>query len=185
MVFFMSTSSYHPIADIQDPTQAAEHCLKNFGERDIPIQPVAMAIKMGVMIEHGELGDKTATYHPGSPATGGKNATPAKPTKIVVNTGMPDFRERFAIAHALAHHCLGHGPMTDSRESYHRSNTDQRQLNANLFALSLLLPESEIQRVIEHKIASTMEGLTRLFGVSEAALITQLSHLGFINRTKA
>jgi hypothetical protein len=171
---FMSKSiPASPVPPGKDPEDAAEEVLQQHGERDIPTPLFEIAKKIGVILEAGDLGGLTATY---TPAPGKGKA------RVVYSSTLTEIRERFAIAHALAHHVLDHGPMEDNLAAYQRSNPDARQNAANAFALSLLLPESEIRRTIEHRIASSAEGIARLFGVSEPALITQLTRLGFINR---
>jgi hypothetical protein len=171
---FMSKSIPAPVVDSGcDPEEAAENILGQHGERDIPTPLLDIARRLDVVVESGDIGGLTARYTPAH----GKS-----PARVVFASGLNEIRERFAIAHALAHHVLDHGPMEDTQAAYGRSNPDHRHHAANTFALSLLLPESEIRRTIEHRIASSAEGIARLFGVSEPALITQLTRLGFINR---
>lgn len=170
----MNKKSYPSFSEVSNPVEAAQICLKTWGEKDIPIQPIVLAHAVGVEVKMSNLDeDILATY---TPAEGKKAAC------ILYTSGVNEIRERFAIAHALGHHCLNHGIMQDTMDSYKKTNLDPRHQASNTFALSLLLPESEIQRAIEHRIASTMEGLTRLFGVSETALMLQLSALGFFNK---
>lgn len=177
-LFLVNEMSFLSFTNIQDPLHAAQLCLKEWGERDIPIQPRVIAKVIGVHIEPAPLNHLLARFIPANHA---KNASSKHPT-IFIESSLSETQERFVIAHALGHHCLNHGFMEDTNESHRRSVQDPKQQKANHFALHLLLPEHEVQRVLEHKIASSIEGFTRLFGVSEAALMSQFHNLGYFER---
>ena len=116
---------------------------------------------------------------------------------IVVNNSKKQSyeRKRFTMAHELGHLLLKHGtPLNINRYSvlFRDSSTsegsDWREVEANYFAASLLMPkdilESEIDKLKNgSKSPSITEGnvesLANIFGVSSIAMSIRLSNLGF------
>lgn len=90
-------------------------------------------------------------------------------------------RQRFTIAHEIAHCCLD----TDSLKQRHleyrntTTQTDPKEIRANIFAGELLIPESIIRSI--HKriyVAPRLSDLANLFQVSIPVMTARLENLG-------
>jgi Zn-dependent peptidase ImmA (M78 family) len=98
--------------------------------------------------------------------------------EISLDRNKPPKRQLFSLAHELGHLFVHMGFGNSKRwsntpdyvESYARSGYDQEEFVANEFAAALLMPESEITKVV--KAGHTIREVADHFGVSqEAALI--------------
>lgn len=112
----------------------------------------------------------------------------AKNPIIYFNWNKPPNNRRFTIVHELGHYLLGHTKNKPTKfrldlESnlYPRDKeTTQEELEANYFAATFLMPKIEIEKQIKGKKLHTLtqdeiEGLRRLFNVSEVAIRTRLA----------
>ena len=70
---------------------------------------------------------------------------------IFVNAARPVVLQRFALAHAFAHHVLGHGDVVDRRIEWSRNVPPEAA--ANDFAEELLAPVRAVQRWYERRAA--------------------------------
>ena len=116
---------------------------------DISIEDIAWT-RGAIVVEDGLRGaDARLVYMPG-----------VLPGIIRVNATIPHLgRRRFAIAHELGHMELRHNPgaPTECGEKqfvmWYKSQND-KELEANLFAAELLLPETMFRRKLEKTIPS-------------------------------
>ncbi|WP_455233125.1 ImmA/IrrE family metallo-endopeptidase [Geopseudomonas aromaticivorans] len=90
-------------------------------------------------------------------------------------------RQRFAIAHGLAHHCLGHPSHADAPDSFNMG-ADIASLEANLFALEVLMPELAVRQVIRQEDLYDVSELAQRFGVSATAMHVRLQSLDLITQ---
>lgn len=90
-------------------------------------------------------------------------------------------RKRFTIAHELAHCCLHIKPEQKQYIEYRRDviSSDKREIEANIFAGELLIPENALRTVIgSRKVTSeVIDILSKIFVVSNNVMIERLKHL--------
>lgn len=100
---------------------------------------------------------------------------------IYYNPGDSIKRQRFTIAHELGHYILGHGSnFCDSKSNFTMSHYDRREVDANLFALELLIPEIAVNVLIKQRKITNANELCRIFNVSLEAMSFRLKDLAFI-----
>lgn len=105
--------------------------------------------------------------------------------RIVLNKIDTPTRKRVMTAHALARIILQQpwdsplGAMTSSDFMDTTSNTTAHR--ANRFALDLLIPPQVVVHAIRTKKAKTLEDLTNMFGVSQAAMAKRLKTMDGIS----
>jgi len=119
---------------------------------------------------------------------------------IVVNKNHPPTRRRFTIAHEIGHYILHakKNPDVDvfiDRAVYFRkevaiSNTNhQTEMEANIFAAGLLMPEALIERYLKDNAwvdlskSEDIKALASEFDVSAQAMSYRLRNLGFVLST--
>lgn len=93
-------------------------------------------------------------------------------------------RYRFTIAHELAHACLAHYPIGESSVhlSFRTDKADsQEEIDANIFAGELLIPEDALKRVINELIFPSVQTLSNIFAVSQNVMLARLEHLKICN----
>lgn len=93
------------------------------------------------------------------------------------------FRQRFTIAHELAHVLFGddQGVHTDANV-YAPSRGDQSEVRANAFASAFLMPESRLRARVQHGFDDAAFGALALeLKVSPSALAIRLERLNFID----
>lgn len=117
-------------------------------------------------IENAALEGSVAIYQDGASA------------HIQVSINEVTTRRRFAVAHALGHHVLGHGARRDGLDSY-SMKAARREREANRFALALLMPRVAFDVVLRQPDVS-VERLAQTFQVAEVALVERLKNLRII-----
>lgn len=94
-------------------------------------------------------------------------------------------RQRFTIAHELAHHVLGHTKdgeqHRDNAKSYYSGVLDICERQANQFAAALLMPEKAILHYVTREGVDSTFDLARIFNVSEAAMHWRLKEIGLFD----
>jgi Zn-dependent peptidase ImmA (M78 family) len=112
---------------------------------------------------------------------------------IIINSGKPDTRQHFTVAHELGHYFL-HKDLLRKEESIvdgdswldgpnilYRVNGEENmrlELEANNFAGSLLMPEELVRRAWE--VTGDIEKCAELFRVSSVAMSVRLTRLELI-----
>ncbi|GAN64246.1 hypothetical protein AA0313_0108 [Acetobacter indonesiensis NRIC 0313] len=142
---------------------------------ELPIDPAIIARNAGIDVEPLPVGSApgiSGEYLPLGPK--------GRPV-IYYNADDPENRIRFTIAHELGHHFLGHGrSFRDFREnSAERYNPCE--VAANRFAADILMPRVYLNVLINKKGITSLQELTNLFQVSEAAMTYRLGNLGFLS----
>ena len=111
---------------------------------------------------------------------------------ILVNSNQVPVRQRFSIAHELGHYFLHSSDNTAKqvhidKVRYYRNNksslgTDDREIEANIFASELLIPSDELKNILssgKYDIYDDkcIDGLATKFNVSSAALSVKIEKL--------
>jgi Zn-dependent peptidase ImmA (M78 family) len=113
--------------------------------------------------------------------------------KIAVNKDHHRNRQRFTVAHEIAHlvlHASRKKELWIDHEYYFRSNDprsgdEKAEVEANRFAADLLMPKELIVESIDSSLPLSDLGVARLalrFGVSEQAMMWRLVNLGLIGK---
>lgn len=95
------------------------------------------------------------------------------------NSDEISYRNRFTIAHELGHVLLGHVNEGNPRErdtTFGNYNPVERA--ANIFAAELVMPEMKVRELFGG--ASSVQQLSEIFGVSNAAMSYRLQNLGLV-----
>ena len=98
---------------------------------------------------------------------------------IIVNENDPSRRQRFTIAHELAHYVLhrdliGEDIVDDAM--YRSSMSDEFERQANSFAAQILLPSATVRGA--YRDTKSLAGLSTLFDASSDAIRIRLRELG-------
>ncbi len=106
-------------------------------------------------------------------------------TTIYYNPNHHENRQRFTIAHELAHFLLGHlnenqKEYRDFTNSFQTPNSDQKEIEANKLAAKILMPEDKLYFLIYKKGITSVKELAKIMRVSEAAMEYRLKNLGWI-----
>ena len=149
------------------PETTARTILRNHWDKDLPVDPIVIAKKMGftVYLDSGlsSLGqffiDQT-----------GQRSIRLRPAELAS-------RQRFAVAHELGHSCLDHGPQKETDNSvYSLYNLHPVDRAANHFALALIMPHSAMEHYSCQGIA--LKNLSKKFNVTTQAMEFRLGQLG-------
>jgi len=114
---------------------------------------------------------------------------------IGVNNSQHEHRQRFTIAHELGHFLLHTGEdlhldqmfIVKNRDDRSAEGEDLEEVEANLFAAELLMPEQFLRRDIEEMkefdIFEEIEvkQLAERYKVSQQAMVIRLTHLGYLS----
>lgn len=88
-------------------------------------------------------------------------------------------RQRFSLAHELGHFVLNHGSaFRDNSASFNTNNCDYKEVEANQFAIEILMPKTELIYATKHTLS--IRKLAHQFYVSGIAMELRLAELGFI-----
>lgn len=129
--------------------------------------------------------------------TSGLLITKAGRSYVCVRSSDPRYRQRFTLAHELGHHHLRHqfqpgdhvhvdrGNFISQRGARAAAGIDVKEIEANQFAASLLMPEMLLKPRAEALGAPDLwdhdvEYLAREFDVSEQAMTIRLTALGLL-----
>ncbi|MGW0043493.1 ImmA/IrrE family metallo-endopeptidase [Rhodococcus sp. NPDC003348] len=151
---------------------AAEDSLATYWDGSFPVDPFAIAEKMGIRAEMLPLEDGTSGMIVARLKT--------QPKIYVELTDTPP-RQRFTCAHELGHFVERTQTAEDLREGFafvdkRTSKTDAHEFYANEFAANLLMPRSEVERLAD--VGSTLIRMAGYFGVSVPAMEVRLRRLG-------
>ena len=169
-----------PFRSRGDIEQRARDVLRKHGLETIPVNPVELALREGFRVNNAKFAEDNLS---GMIAKRGDNLM------ILVRDEDTPNRKRFTIAHELAHHFLHlteDGEFVDGEADLFREDTDtdskdmpaerRAEIQANIFAAALLMPEDKVKTMWE-----VMRSITKLalcFGVSVEAMGYRLDKLG-------
>ncbi len=168
-----------PYLSSQQVESRANEVLKRHNLTTVPIDPVMLAHREGIRVNNAKFADDSMA---GMIVKRGKDVT------MLVDFDDPPYRKRFTIAHELGHHFLhlmGDGEYIDKEANMFRRQPAEdrrmtpewrREIQANQFAASLLMPEDEVRRYWNER--KSIEELARIFNVSDEAMGYRVDALG-------
>lgn len=92
-------------------------------------------------------------------------------------------RQRFTLAHELAHACVDFADESrlakvDFRKNLSLDNTDEKEMRANIFAGELLISEDSLRFARNALINPSVSRLCEIFDVSKHVMCARLDYLG-------
>lgn len=138
----------------------------------VPVDLRGMAAELGLDVHFDPLPSGIAGKLERDPGT-------SSGFRVVVNVSDPPRRQRFTLAHELAHYLLHRDLIREGvvDDALYRSNLgDDMERQADRFAAQLLLPAEEVRRAFSRDKA--LARLAQTFDVSDAALRIRLKELG-------
>ncbi|MEV8167355.1 ImmA/IrrE family metallo-endopeptidase [Microbacterium paraoxydans] len=162
-----------------NPKQAAldileKHWAGENGRVDFPVDPVAIAKRMGAKVLRAKLDDNVSGLLVKEPHD--------EAATIYLNSDDHERRQRFTCAHELGHlsrrgdarnERIGY---VDSRDLESRTGKNPEEVWANQFAAELLMPAAAVRALWAQ--GESASRLARVFGVSSAAAEIRLGSLG-------
>ena len=158
----------------------AADVLRHHGLEMIPVDPVALAARIGITVHNAKFADDSIS---------GMIAKRGDEVMLLVDRDDSPYRKRFTIAHEIGHHFLhlqGDGEFVDGEANLFRQQhndpqtdpTDQRrqEIQANLFASALLMPADKVREA--WKLTKSVDQLARQFVVSAMAMGYRIDSLG-------
>ena len=99
---------------------------------------------------------------------------------MTVNSKQHPKRQRFTLAHELAHYILHKEKNTEFQDStfFRGNNMDSLEYMANDFAAALLMPDDKVNELIKNGIRNIGK-LAERFDVSAAAMKYKVEKLGY------
>lgn len=153
------------------PALVAKYYLEQFWDKKLPVDAAAIARAVGVhVLSNSHMGEYIGWFH-----------NDAGVPTIEINSHEPIVRQRFAVAHELAHYCLRHGPrQRDSVFAFSLANRDPFAINANKFASELLMPADIVNGLINRRNMTDINQMMSLFNTSGCAMEHRLKTLGWL-----
>ncbi|MCX8016832.1 MAG: ImmA/IrrE family metallo-endopeptidase [Rhodocyclaceae bacterium] len=151
----------------------AQRILANHWDGKLPVDVHAIASRMGLEVRSGALEES------------GRIELIGELPRITVNANEAWVRQRFTVAHELGHWALGHlrhgqRLFRDAPASFTLAAGGQER-EANAFAAAILMPADALRFVMQEGVAETLEGLARMFDVSQAAMHWRVHNLGLFS----
>lgn len=142
----------------------------------LPINVWEMAEKLGIIAMSGKIADENV-----SAVLYRKDAH--KPFRAVINSDESHIRRRLILAHVIGHYIqlYQNSPnktagIVDYRDSFSSMQTTPREVEANRFALSLLIPKQQLLE--KWGYGELYEDIADDFRVSRGVLAARLKMLG-------
>jgi Zn-dependent peptidase ImmA (M78 family) len=164
-------------SSVANPERDAQELLDTVWAKDgshhvpLPVDPLKIATRLGIQVFVAGLDRKIS---------GMLAKRPGEDPQIYLNGVDSDNRKRFTCAHELGHYVnhIAAGEESweniDYRSPLSSEGTEADEIYANRFAASLLMPRSELRRLVGQHSRTI---LAYEFGVSEDALNYRLSKL--------
>lgn len=158
----------------KNPKSAAAGVLRScWPNGEVPVDPVAVAQKLGVDVR---VGDLPPSY------SGAIIKEPGSDPVILLAWEDHPNRQRFSCAHELGHYVQRAGDddysYIDYRGAMASQGTEPEEIFANQFAANLLMPEPIVRRRFEK--SKPLWAFAREFGVSPEAMRFRLKNLGLL-----
>jgi Zn-dependent peptidase ImmA (M78 family) len=170
------------MANIEKARKLASRVLQKHGVQQPPVDVLALAHEEGIRVVFEELEDKIS----------GMLVQTGQETVIGVNARHHENRQRFTLAHELAHAQLHPSTPTVYVDGMmvHFRGEDERgpapiELEANAFAAALLMPEDFLRddlhdRTVDMFDEAAVRRLAQRYKVSVQALTIRLMELGLL-----
>lgn len=156
-----------------NPTIRAQEVLSKYWDGKLPIDPHAIAEKMGITV-------KPVSCCGYSGKAFQENNRPV----IEYDAEEYSLRQRFTIAHELGHHVLGHTEnghqFRDDANKFNLNVPSPEESQANKFAAELLAPEMAIKHLVFKENINSLITLAEKFRVSTVAMKYRLTNLGLL-----
>ena len=163
---------------VEAAIDAARTMLKREGVSSWPVPVEQIARRQGITVQSIPLDDELSGM---SFVRGGVSV-------IVVNSAHHPNRQRFTMAHELAHHVLHKGYLADHvhvdkgilrRDQRSSEGADIKEIEANAFAAELLMPKACVRQFQNVDINDDFElaQLAKKFKVSASAMAIRLDNL--------
>jgi Zn-dependent peptidase ImmA (M78 family) len=158
--------------------QAARSLLQRMGVGSFPVPVEGIAKRLGVVVQVVPLDDHLS----------GMAFVKEGHSVIVVNASHHPNRQRFTLAHELAHHVLHKEYLAENvhvdtavltRNERSSAGIDSKEVQANAFAAELLMPQAQLRRLgkVDVNDEVRMADLARRFKVSTSAMAVRLENL--------
>lgn len=158
--------------------QAAKSLLQRMGVEAVPVPIEAIAKRLGINVQVVPLDDHLS----------GMSFVRDGHSVIVVNASHHPNRQRFTLAHELAHHVLHKPYLAENvhvdtavlaRNERSSAGIDSKEVQANAFAAEILMPQSELRRVGRVDVNDDVRvgELAKRFKVSSTAMAVRLENL--------
>ena len=150
----------------------AEGILKLHWDQTIPVNLAHIVKSMGVALK----------LHDGLRSSACLRISHNNRAYLLLSRSLLNMYQRYAVAHALGHVALHHlrpGMQRDIHVSrdFRVDFTQAHNLEANEFALRLLMPDAALRYAVEHMRANTMEELEHVFAAPAVLLQQRLMDL--------
>ena len=158
--------------DLYDTPEKLLQFVNNQGIVPVPLDVIKLAEKININVEYVDLADDLSGELFKDPET--------DHWFINVNRKHHVNRQRYTIAHEIAHFCLHrHLKYRFEDEIFFRGgeSDDKEEMEANNFASFILIPEQELKSKIRSGIRK-IEELAEIFEVSTLALRIRVKSLG-------
>lgn len=157
------------------PTAAGEILSKHW-DGLVPVDVMRIARCQGIAAQPGLTTCESGMIE--LTGTGGSRAA-----SITYRASDAPVRQRFAVAHAIGHHALGHlgelrRCLRDPLVHFSLNATSPIEREANDFAVELLVPRRVLEFAIHEKGMTDVVALSEVFGVAPAAMRHRLELLG-------
>jgi Zn-dependent peptidase ImmA (M78 family)/DNA-binding XRE family transcriptional regulator len=161
--------------------QLTETLRKEFQQEEPPINIYLLATQMGILVAPTHLDKPAAVVNRAD-----ERRKPASPPWILVSSTQPIQRQRYSIAHEIAHLLL-HKEDIRVHLTYYRRSSDQREIDADTFAAELLMPRNLLQYSVQElkgkgAVEEVVFMISYVYQVSFLAIATRLYKLGLITR---
>ncbi len=168
-----------PFLSRAEVERRAREVLKRHNLTTVPIDPVVLANREGIQVNNAKFSDDNLV---------GMIVKRGDDVSMLVNYSDPPFRKRFTIAHELGHHFLHlikDGEYVDKEANLFRQQerddnvltpSRRQEIQANMFASSLLMPEDEVRRYWLER--PSVDELAKIFKVSNEAMGYRIASLG-------
>lgn len=131
-----------------DIKEKVQHTVKKYKTRD----PYELAERMGIIINRCELGKIRGYYY-----------YAYRIKQIFLNCNLSKEQETFVLAHEIAHSVLHPTANTPFLKESTFLSVDKMELEANKFAMELLLPDAELHQYQD----LTLDQLSRMLGYNK------------------
>lgn len=176
------------IISTQKAVEFAKHALQLAWDGNLPVKPDVIAQGLVIFRKDETTGDsknipiKVRALNSQTLNASGQASLENTENGYVFcdyNSEEISYRNRFTIAHELGHVLLGHVNEGNPRErdtTFGNYNPVERA--ANIFAAELVMPEMKVKELFRG--ASSVQQLSEIFGVSNAAMSYRLQNLGLV-----